>query len=198
MNRQSSVTGGVMQNLRKTIVVKKGFQYRFMLITLLIIFIVTNVTGGTVYFLAGTDSGKELVRSVFNSFGFPPDMEILLPAIIFSQLIAIVLVGYLCNRISNKIAGPVYRMEKALSEMSDGNLSNQVKLRKADEFAELADNLNSFRGKLVSWLTDTQKILFSSQVKKKPEEAIEALKKQLSFFNLNQDNINHQNEEEQS
>ena len=43
---------------------------------------------------------------------------------------------------SHFIAGPVYRFERTLEQMRDGNLAVHVRLRKRDEFKEVADLFN--------------------------------------------------------
>ena len=44
---------------------------------------------------------------------------------------------------SHRIAGPIYRFEKTVETLSEGNFSIRLKLRKRDEFHEIADGLNS-------------------------------------------------------
>jgi signal transduction histidine kinase len=43
---------------------------------------------------------------------------------------------------SHKIAGPIYRFEKACNNMIEGNYSTEIKLRKGDEMQNLAELLN--------------------------------------------------------
>lgn len=50
--------------------------------------------------------------------------------------------------ITHKIAGPVYRFRKVFAEISRGNLDITVRLRKHDEFKDLAEGLNVVVGEL--------------------------------------------------
>src|SRR5438093_294959 len=43
---------------------------------------------------------------------------------------------------SHPVAGPIYRFEKTLEQMRDGNLTLSVRLRPRDEFKEVADLFN--------------------------------------------------------
>lgn len=43
---------------------------------------------------------------------------------------------------SHFVAGPIYRFQKVLDEMRDGNLNLHVKLRKHDELKDVADTFN--------------------------------------------------------
>ncbi len=56
--------------------------------------------------------------------------------------IVILTLGVLSVFITHKIAGPVYRFKKVLSEISAGNLNVSVHLRKRDDLKDLAEDLN--------------------------------------------------------
>lgn len=44
--------------------------------------------------------------------------------------------------ISHKFAGPIYRFEKILQQISGGDLTHRIDLRKGDELLELKDHIN--------------------------------------------------------
>ena len=50
--------------------------------------------------------------------------------------------------LSHRIAGPLYRFEKALKEVEDGNLRARVDLRKTDELVTLKEAMNSVFGSM--------------------------------------------------
>jgi len=54
----------------------------------------------------------------------------------------ILLFGALSIFITHKIAGPLYRLKKSLSEINEGNLDVKVKLRKGDDLKDLAEHFN--------------------------------------------------------
>jgi methyl-accepting chemotaxis protein len=54
----------------------------------------------------------------------------------------ILLFGALSIFITHKIAGPLYRLKKALSLITEGNLDAKVKLRKGDDLKDLAEHFN--------------------------------------------------------
>lgn len=54
----------------------------------------------------------------------------------------ILLFGALSIFITHKIAGPLYRLKKSLSEINEGNLEVKVKLRKGDDLKDLAEHVN--------------------------------------------------------
>ena len=44
--------------------------------------------------------------------------------------------------LSHRLAGPLYRFEKALGDLSKGNLAQRFKLREKDQFMELQNSIN--------------------------------------------------------
>lgn len=54
----------------------------------------------------------------------------------------ILLFGALSIFITHKIAGPLYRMKKSISEIIKGNLDVKVNLRKRDDLKDLAEHVN--------------------------------------------------------
>lgn len=54
----------------------------------------------------------------------------------------ILLFGAVSIFITHKIAGPLYRLKKSLSEINEGNLDVKVKLRKRDDLKDLAEQVN--------------------------------------------------------
>ena len=54
----------------------------------------------------------------------------------------ILLFGAVSIFITHKIAGPLYRLKKSLSMITEGNLDVKVKLRKRDDLKDLAEHVN--------------------------------------------------------
>jgi len=83
-------------------------------------------------------------------FGQTPFM--LLKQILASSWVAVVIGGsilvYAVLRFSHRLAGPVFRFEKALDNMNAGRLDDHIHLRVKDEGKELANKINSFNDTL--------------------------------------------------
>jgi methyl-accepting chemotaxis protein len=64
-----------------------------------------------------------------------------------SNLIVVLIVGVIgiigLILISHKIAGPLYRFEKGVAEVSKGDLSYRFRTRKGDQLTQLSESLNS-------------------------------------------------------
>lgn len=69
-------------------------------------------------------------------------------------VVVILLLGTLSIFITHKIVGPLYRVNKVLSEICEGNLGVKVTLRKGDDLQELAEQLNHLTSELSSFVAD--------------------------------------------
>lgn len=64
----------------------------------------------------------------------------------------ILLFGALSIFITHKIAGPLYRLKKSISEITEGNLDVRVKLREGDDLKDLAEHVNVLAEELRSFV----------------------------------------------
>ena len=58
--------------------------------------------------------------------------------------------------ISHKVAGPLYRLKKSLSQVAQGDLNVVVKLRKWDDLKDLAEHVNVLIEELRTFVTATK------------------------------------------
>ena len=81
--------------------------------------------------------------------------------------------------LTHKIAGPVYRLKHALSELTGGNLDTKIHLRKWDDLQELAEQVNLFSDDLRNY------VLTLKKDHEQLSNYIEQLERELSAENLN-------------
>jgi len=128
---------------RKRVFVKKGFQFRFILRFCLVILGGVVISTGLLFFLSqdSLTSSFNHSRLVIRSTSFA-----ILPAVIYTNLIILGLITlatiFVTLIVSHKIAGPMFRFEKEISEIGEGNLSKKICLRKEDQMVEMAGCLN--------------------------------------------------------
>lgn len=129
--------GSIFQQprFRRQYFIKKGFQTRLTAIVILLVIIVANVTGGIVYTLLNTDTGR---MGIVALFGAGSSEDLLLPSIIAAEVISIALVALVCLFVTHRMAGPVYRFEKVIEDLRKGRLDFSFRVRERDEFQELA------------------------------------------------------------
>jgi methyl-accepting chemotaxis protein len=150
---------------RRNYFIKKDFQGKLILGYFLF------VMGGCLLFviLLGIISADTLTISYADhdlQLGQTPMM--LIKDVIAANWILIVIGGAFlvlsAMLITHRIAGPLFRFEKALDNMMTGRLDDYIFLRENDSGKELAEKINSFNRKLSSTIDsiDTNAVLLAS------------------------------------
>lgn len=131
--------------LRRNHFIKKGFQINFSIRFLVLIAIEAVLLGGLFWYMSYNTLTTGYVGSqlrVENTSGF------FFPSMLTANLVVVVIVAVIgligLIFISHKIAGPLYRFEASLKEISSGDLTHRIKTRKKDQLKDLADSLNEF------------------------------------------------------
>ena len=63
--------------------------------------------------------------------------------ILVSLPIALFFIWFAALELSHRIAGPIYRLEKELTDRLEGKKTGPIQLREKDELKQLADKINS-------------------------------------------------------
>jgi methyl-accepting chemotaxis protein len=165
---------------RQNYFIKKGFQIRFILkFCLLLLAGVVISTSLLLLFSQNTlTSTYQQSRLVIENTALA-----ILPSIAYTSLITLVLLTIatiiVTLFISHKIAGPMFRFEKELREIGEGNLTKKVRLRSKDQAAELAECINDMttdlREKIINFQNEVERILESARKQNAPEEIVEGL-----------------------
>ncbi len=134
---------------RRHFFIKKDFQARFIVhFCLLIIAGGILSTALVLYFSRGN-----LTSLFHNSRLVVTDTaSFLLPVVFYTGLITAALISIavilVALFVSHKIAGPVFRLEKDIGVIGNGDLSYSIHLRKGDQLRELAEDINQMTTKL--------------------------------------------------
>lgn len=131
--------------LRRNHFIKKGFQINFSIRFLALIIIEAILLGGLFWYVSSNTLttgyvGSQLRIENTSSFFFPSMMVYHLLVIVIVGIIGAVGLIF----ISHKIAGPLYRFEASLKEISRGDLTHRISTRKKDQLKDLSDSLNGF------------------------------------------------------
>ena len=182
-------------NKRKNYFIKRGFQTKLTIITLLLVVIVANLVGGIIY---GVLTGNDLTQ-YFSKIFKVSTANLLLPTILMAELISIFIVAIIGVFVSHSMAGPVYRFEKVLKTLCEGEMDCSFKLRSSDEFHELEEHINDLIellnqkiGKVKHIVVDIEKLSKTGN-KKELQEKIVELNKALEYFKINEDELNNEN-----
>jgi len=126
------------QYQRKTFLIKKGLQYRYMGIVILAMMAVSAVVGCTIYFtiwspISDRNVSLDTLAEIFDRTN---------RQLMYSTAVLILFIAIASIFVSHKVAGPVYRFEQSVRAIAEGDLTLRIKLRKGDEMMELADMFN--------------------------------------------------------
>ena len=167
---------------RKNYFIKKDFQARFILKFCLILLAGVIISTGLLFLFSQDTltSSFRHSRLVVENTGLA-----ILPSALYTSLITLGLLTVatiiITLFISHKIAGPMFRLEKELKEIGQGDLTKKVMLRSKDQAAELADRINhmtaSLHEKVVNIRTEVERILESARKENAPQKIVEGLER---------------------
>jgi len=127
---------------RRQYFIKKDYQLKFILKFCLIILAGSIISTGVLFlFSQGTlTSSFEHSRLIIRNTGIA-----IMPAVILTNIITLILISIaavvVVLFISHKIAGPMFRFEKDLKEIGEGNLTKTIALRNKDQFTKMAHSI---------------------------------------------------------
>ena len=142
-------TKEVRINRRRNYFIERSFQTRFILKFCMLVIIGGLLTIGILYFLARRSTTVAIVNS---NVVVKSTADFILPILIQTVLVVMVLVSIatiiVTLFVSHKIAGPLYRLKKAMRELGEGNPSVEIKLRKLDQLNDIIQEFNGMAKKL--------------------------------------------------
>jgi len=132
---------------RRNLLVSKKFQFKYIGLILSFVFLAALMTGYTIYFTTWVMLGKRLAavypQKYLIDIVTKVNLALLLRLLFLCPLV--ILVGLI---LSNRIAGPIYRIKKFLGRVSDGDYDIVLSLRKNDELKDLEESVNNLVNKL--------------------------------------------------
>ena len=127
---------------RRTFLIKKGLQFRYIGVIFALVLLASIVSGYTV-FITGWSLLGEKLANVYPQGRLIQVFRMANVALVRNLLLVSPLIFVLSLLFSHKIAGPLYRIEKSVHDISKGNLALKIKLREGDELWTLADIINN-------------------------------------------------------
>ena len=175
------------KNRRRRYFIDKDYQTKFILKFCLLVLAGLVVATGLVFvFSYGTVTTYfEHGRLIMKKTAFA-----ILPTVILTNTISLILVLLativVVLFISHKIAGPMFRFEKEVEKITDGDLTSKIFLRKADQFTKMGERLNmmisALHGRIVAiqvQIEDLEKAAADEKAGPKVTEKIENIKSYL-------------------
>lgn len=165
---------------RRHFFVKKEYQFKFILKFCLIVLAGSFISTGLIFFFSqGTlTSSFENSRLVVKNTAMA-----ILPAIVYTNIITLLMISVATIVavlfISHKIAGPMFRFEKELKEIGDGDLTKTIRLRKDDQIKDMAERLNEMTADLRQKILGIQESVEKVYELAKEQQSSEVLMKEL-------------------
>lgn len=130
---------------RKNYFIKKKFQIDFSIKFLILIVVEAVLAIGLFIYLS---KGTLTTSYLGSDLKIAKTSEFFLPTLLLSNLVILGVTGIVgivvMIYISHKIAGPLYRFEQTLADISNGNLTHRFNLRQDDQLIQLAESINKF------------------------------------------------------
>jgi len=158
---------------RRRYIVKKGLQFRYIGLIFMLALLASFITGWTVFATGWSFFGEKLA-SVYPQGRLIYVFKAINLALMRNLLLVSPLIFLLGLLFSHRIAGPLYRIEKTLIEITKGNLTLKIKLRQGDELTSLADIINTMTDNFNSVLVLNKEKVINAQ------KNLEEIKKMLS------------------
>ncbi len=134
--------GDAAQKFRRThYFTSVQFQLRYIGLILMCMFIAAGVCTYTVY-CTGTAIFAEKLSTIYPQGRLVALINSVNYSILMNILLLIPAIAMIALYLSHKIAGPIYRIERYLSDMATGKLMTHITLRKGDEFGGVAAKIN--------------------------------------------------------
>jgi methyl-accepting chemotaxis protein len=119
--------------------VKREFQMWLLVRILGVVIFSTMVAVFILYFF----SRKEISSSFYTAhIQIRRVSDLLFPVMTAGALVSLLSGLILALFLPQKLAGPIYRIQKSLETIRDGDLTEHIELRKNDPFSDLADSVN--------------------------------------------------------
>ena len=117
------------------------FQGKYVGIILLLTFLTAALCSYVVYYTSMISFGEKLAN-IYPQGRLVSTVNMINIRIMVSILLVSPLVALIGIYLSHKIAGPIFRMERFMSDMASGNFTGKLVLREGDELLMLADGIN--------------------------------------------------------
>ncbi|MBI5744668.1 MAG: hypothetical protein HY952_08975 [Elusimicrobia bacterium] len=131
----------VQQFQRKTILIKKHLQYRYMALifaSVLLAFIVVGLD--ILWTVSKVVNEHPMMQPLLE------EMSAMMPLFGIKIVMYLVMVLIVSAVVSHRMAGPIFKFEKSCATVAEGDLTHRVYLRKGDQLTELQDQFNNLTG----------------------------------------------------
>ncbi len=126
---------------RKTILIKKHLQYRYMALifaSVLLAFIVVGLD--ILWTVSKVVNEHPMMQPLLE------ELSAMMPLFGIKVVMYMIMVLIVSAVVSHRMAGPIFKFEKSCATVAEGDLTHRVYLRKGDQLTELQDQFNNMAG----------------------------------------------------
>ena len=148
-----------MHNKRRNYFIDKNFQVEFILKFCSLVIFGSIIFGMILYIF----SSRTLTTSFENSrLVVKSTADYLLPTLVYGGIIVAIVTAVAATIVvllmTHRIAGPMYRFEKYINEISGGELVSDLMIRKNDQFQRIVGAFNKMSHSLKEVITEIDRI----------------------------------------
>lgn len=126
---------------RKTILIKKSLQYRYMALIFLSVLVAFLIVGlDLMWTISKVVNEHPMIQPLLD------EAFTMAPLFVIKVIMYMIIVLIVSAVISHRLAGPIYKFEKSCATVAGGDLTHRVYLRKGDQLTDLQDQFNNMTG----------------------------------------------------
>lgn len=144
--------------LRRKYLISKQFQLKYTAMIVIFMFLIAWLAGYTVYHTLFNLMGEKLAN-VYPQGRLMAIFKTVNLALLIRVLLLLPFVVVISILLSHRVAGPIYKMEKYLTEVAQGDFSALIQLRRRDEFKALAEVINVMTKNLRTYAREKKEIV---------------------------------------
>lgn len=127
--------------IRKHYIVNKGIQFKYAGLLLLYLIVFFIISLAVIYF-SGLNILLEKMANVYPQARLTEILNTVYLRLAFGFLLLLPIVAISAILLSHKIAGPLVRIKRALTQMVNNDYNVSIKLRKHDQLKDIANLIN--------------------------------------------------------
>lgn len=126
---------------RKTILIKKHLQYRYMALIFMSVLLAFVVVGlDILWTVSKVVTEHPMMQPLLE------ELSVMMPLFGIKVVMYMVMVLIVAAVVSHRMAGPVFKFEKSCATVGEGDLTHRVYLRKGDQLMDLQEQFNNMTG----------------------------------------------------
>ncbi|HBE88063.1 MAG TPA: hypothetical protein DDW67_02860 [Elusimicrobia bacterium] len=128
---------------RKTILIKKGLQYRYMALITMSVLVAFLIVGlDLIWTISKMVNERPMMQPMLE------EMASMGPLFLIKMVMYMIIVLIMSAVVSHRMAGPIFKFEKSCATLAEGDLTYRVWLRKGDHLEDLQEQFNNMAAAL--------------------------------------------------